>query len=215
MQIDISRWQNVGQNGETQADFLLTNGASSYPDTTVMSLRSNGNVGIANTSPSYILDVTGEARFTGGYTTSDQRWKKNITPVKNALATIEGLQGVNFDWRRDEFPKMNFTKGRQFGFIAQDVEKILPEIVSTDHEGYKNVSYESVTPVLVEAVKELKADQASLRESLSSAQASNDNLAAELKAANDNLAAEHTADAKAIDELRHEVEEFKRKNRLQ
>jgi hypothetical protein len=51
---------------------------------------------------------------------------------------------------------MNFTDGRQIGFIAQEVEKILPELVTTDANGYKSVAYANVVPVLVEAVKSLK-----------------------------------------------------------
>ena len=134
---------------------------------TAMTILSSGNVGIGTTSPSYILDVTGQARFTGGYTISDRRWKTNITPLKDALSMVTQLQGVSFDWKRKEFPEMHFGDGQQIGFVAQDVEKVLPQIVSTDNKGYKNVSYESVIPVLTEAVKELKAD--------------NDNQAAKIK----------------------------------
>ena len=162
---------------------------------TAMVIGTSGYVRIANTSPSYILDVTGQARFTGGYTTSDRRWKTDIEPLKDFFSVISQLQGVNFDWKRKDFPKMNFAEGKQIGFIAQDVEKVLPAIVSTDKDGYKNLSYESVTPVLVEAVKELKAD--------------NDNLRAGLKAANDNLAAQHATDAARFDKLEQELAHLK------
>ena len=54
---------------------------------------------------------------------------------------VTQLQGVSFDWKRKEFPEMHFGDGQQIGFVAQDVEKVLPQIVSTDNEGYKNVSY--------------------------------------------------------------------------
>ncbi len=74
-------------------------------------------------------------------------------------------------------------------------KKYSPAIVSTDKDGYKNLSYESVTPVLVEAVKELKAD--------------NDNLRAGLKAANDNLAAQHATDAARFDKLEQELAHLK------
>lgn len=164
------------------------------------SAPSNGNVGIGNDSPSYVLDVSGQARFTGGYTTSDRRWKTNIEPLKDSLTVVDRLQGVTFDWRRKEFPDMHFDDKRHIGFIAQDVEKVLPDIVSTDNKGFKNVSYESVIPLLAEAMKQLKSlfdgDHSEI---------------ARLKADNDNLRAEHAADAKAIDELRREVGELKRK----
>jgi hypothetical protein len=53
---------------------------------------------------------------------------------------------------------MNFSDGKQIGFIAQEVEKALPELVTTDTNGYKSVAYANVVPVLVEAVKTLKKD---------------------------------------------------------
>lgn len=69
--------------------------------------------------------------------TSDQRFKKNITPISSALDKVEKLQGVTFDWRIGEFMNRNFPEGKQVGFIAQEVEKILPEVVTTDNDGYK------------------------------------------------------------------------------
>jgi hypothetical protein len=132
-------------------------------DTLGLVISSNGNVGIGTTSPSYILDVTGEARFTGNYTTSDRRWKTHIKPITDGLSLVAKLQGVTFDWRRKQFPQKHFAKGRQFGFIAQDIEKVMPDIVSTDKQGYKSVSYQEVIPVLADAVNELKADNDNLR----------------------------------------------------
>ncbi len=64
------------------------------------------------------------------------------------------MQGVRFDWKKDEFKDKNFDSGRQIGLIAQDVEKVLPEIVKTDTEGYKSVAYDKLTAILVEALKE-------------------------------------------------------------
>ena len=64
------------------------------------------------------------------------------------------MQGVRFDWKKDEFKDKNFDSGRQVGLIAQDVEKVLPEIVKTDTAGYKSVAYDKLTAILVEALKE-------------------------------------------------------------
>ncbi|MFQ5500136.1 MAG: tail fiber domain-containing protein, partial [Candidatus Zixiibacteriota bacterium] len=85
----------------------------------------------------------------------DRRYKKEIRPLEGALGAVGRLQGVHFDWRRDEFPDLDFGKGRQIGFIAQEVREVLPELVSEDREGYLSVDYARVTPLLVEAVKEL------------------------------------------------------------
>ena len=57
----------------------------------------------------------------------------------------------------DEFPQMKFDESRQIGFIAQEVEQVLPEIVHTDTNGYKSVTYDRVVPVLIEAVKAQQA----------------------------------------------------------
>ena len=99
----------------------------------------------------------------GGFTSiashssSDGRWKKNIEPLESSLGKISNLQGVSFEWKTDEYPDMGMTEGKQIGLVAQDVEKELPELVSEDKDGYKAVSYAKLTAVLVEAVKELKA----------------------------------------------------------
>jgi hypothetical protein len=61
---------------------------------------------------------------------------------------------VNYYWKQEEFINMNFSDKMQTGFIAQDLEKIFPEMVFTDEKGYKSVDYSRLTPVLVETIKE-------------------------------------------------------------
>jgi hypothetical protein len=63
------------------------------------------------------------------------------------------LRGVTFDWDRDAFKERNFPEGRRIGFLAQELEQVLPELVNTGADGYKSVSYAGVVPVLVEAMK--------------------------------------------------------------
>ncbi len=122
-----------------------------------MTIKENGYVGIGNTSPSYILDVTGVARFTGNYTTSDVRYKKNITNLNNSLDNILKLRGVGYDFRTDQFPEKRFSEKRQIGLLAQEVEKVFPEVVNTDIQGYKSVSYQALIAPVVDAIKELYA----------------------------------------------------------
>ncbi len=85
------------------------------------------------------------------------RYKKDITRLPNALSNVLKLEGVNYFWKTNEFPERQFTTDRQIGFIAQELEKIYPEMVFTDDKGYKSVDYSRLTPVLVEALKELNS----------------------------------------------------------
>ena len=100
-----------------------------------------------------LLRVNGTLEFTAGYAVSDKRWKKDIKPLPDALIKVKKLNGVSYLWRRDEFPEKGFAQGRQIGLIAQDVEKVLPEVVKTDSKGYKSVAYSNVVPILIEALK--------------------------------------------------------------
>ena len=117
----------------------------------------SGSVGIGRTpSNSCSLDVGGVICVNGVTVASDARWKKNIQPVKNALDKVTKLRGVTFEWREDE--NQNFSNEAQIGFIAQEVENVLPEIVMTRDDSYKSVAYANLTAVLVEAIKELKIE---------------------------------------------------------
>lgn len=121
-----------------------------------------GNVAIGNGTPTEKLHVFGNLRVSGticntsGAITacSDVRYKKNFSKIENPLGKVLSLNGLHYDWRIDEFKENNFLKGRQIGFIAQELEEIFPEMVFTDEKGYKSVDYAKLTPVLVEAMKE-------------------------------------------------------------
>lgn len=130
-----------------------------------MRITSAGNVGIGTLTPADLLYVNGTAGGTSAWSSpSDVRLKKNIVPIDNALALIEGLRGVRFDWRppqeRSVGKDLNLPVGRrQLGFIAQDLQKVLPEAVgvASGREALMSVQETKVVPVLVEAVKELAA----------------------------------------------------------
>lgn len=116
--------------------------------------ETTGHVGIWSTNPgNYNLYVNG-TMYAASYSGSDKRWKKNIRPIGKALSLVERIQGVHFEWRTEEFKDKQFEKGSQVGLIAQDVEPVIPEIVKTDKDGFKSISYEKLTAVLVEAIKE-------------------------------------------------------------
>ena len=96
------------------------------------------------------ISVTGNVTAAGYVTASDKRLKKSIKTVSSALNTVGALRGVTFTWKD--------TNIKAIGMIAQEVEEVLPDIVTTDDDGYRGVRYTEVIGVLVEAIKELKAD---------------------------------------------------------
>jgi hypothetical protein len=92
-------------------------------------------------------------------TTSDANLKTNISTFANPLDTINSLRGVAFDW-------INSGKS-EIGVIAQEVEKVLPDLVSTNKEGIKSVKYGNLIAVLIEAVKDQQSQINELKSKLS------------------------------------------------
>lgn len=86
--------------------------------------------------------------------TSDARFKKNVAPLIGSLQKTLGLKGVQYEMKTAEFPERNFAAGTQIGLIAQEIEGIVPEVVSTAADGYKSVDYGKLVPLLIEAIKE-------------------------------------------------------------
>ena len=86
---------------------------------------------------------------------SDARLKENIEPIGDALGKVMQLRGVNFDWSGDNAANLpQPEEGRQLGFLAQEVEKVIPEVVQTFGDGYKAVAYGQINALLIEAIKE-------------------------------------------------------------
>lgn len=120
------------------------------------------------------LYVFGDIFATGNITAfagspSDARLKENIVTITNALSIVDGMRGVYYDWT-DEYLE-NFT-GNVFipkhdtGVIAQEVQEVLPEVVFMKPNGDLGVRYEKIVGVLIQAVKELKAEVDSLKSQL-------------------------------------------------
>jgi hypothetical protein len=117
------------------------------------------------------LDVAGMTRSASLVITSDARFKQKIAPLNSPLESLLKLNGVQYEWTR-EFSKANgLSRSTQYGFIAQDVFKIIPNAVVTDDKGFHSVDYNFFAPLLVEAVKEQQKDIADLREQVKKLQA--------------------------------------------
>ena len=112
-------------------------------------IYSGSKVGINNTvnDLTYNLEVSGSIRASGAVlSNSDERLKENIYIIDNALSRVSQIEGVYFDWKDGG--------DRQVGVIAQQVEKVLPEVVSKDKNSYLSVDYSKIVPLLIEAINE-------------------------------------------------------------
>ena len=122
-----------------------------YTGEDMITAIADGGVKLYYDNSNKLETVTGGVTITGTSTasvfnaTSDATLKTNIVPIENPLAILEKITGVSFDWRDNE--------GSAEGVLAQDVEQVLPNAVSTDEKGKKSVSYNNLVGVLIEAVK--------------------------------------------------------------
>ena len=113
----------------------------------------------------------GEVRSTGNvtaYYSSDLALKENISPISNALDKVSQIGGYNFDWTDSHIKERGgedgyFVRKADVGIIAQEVQKVLPEVVGTRDDGTLGVKYEQIIPLLIESIKELKSEIQSLK----------------------------------------------------
>lgn len=101
---------------------------------------------------------------------SDQKAKTNIVELESSLDKIISLKGVSFDWNPDVVPTLAAEQGRQIGLIAQEVEKVVPEIVGTtkaDGNDLKTVKYENLVALLIEGMKEQQQQIEDLKQRVS------------------------------------------------
>ena len=141
-------------------DFLYDNSGTSC-GTTVARMSSP--------SLTYQLTVFGSALASGGvFVNSDARYKQNIQPISNAMGLLTQIQGTTYTMNLEAFPERNFSEGTQYGFIAQDLQQVVPEVVQEDEDGYLAVNYSAVLPLMVEGIKEqqtvIETQQAQLEE---------------------------------------------------
>jgi len=157
----------IDQYGTTSSDARLRI-FNSIAETNGITIMENGNIGMGSLTPSVRLQVAGDIIANSIAGSSDARFKTNITPIENPLQKVLQLRGVNFDWKTTEFPARSFSENRSVGFIAQEVEKVLPEVVQTEKntEGYKSVQYDKIVALLVEAIKEQQKQIDSLKAEL-------------------------------------------------
>ena len=115
----------------------------------------SSSLAVGNIAPSTTVGRIDASNDIVAYSTSDERLKYNIIPIVNPISKIESIGGYTFDWK-PEHKDLHGFEGHDVGVIAQEIEAILPEIVTTRDTGYKAVKYEKIVPLLIEAIKDLQ-----------------------------------------------------------
>ncbi len=175
----VSQGMVLRYNGAADRfDILGKNGSESGPHLSIE--RDSGRIGVGTAAPTNAFSVAGSADFTGNVgigvnnpteklhvngnaladahtTPSSRRWKTNIQTINNALETVQQLRGVTYDWKE--------TGKHDIGLIAEEVGAVIPEIVAYEENGVdaKSVDYPRLVAVLIEAVKELKQENDTLK----------------------------------------------------
>ncbi len=152
-------WDNSNNKIDVESNFTF-GGTTAFLNG---ALRVGSNAA-ANTTNGKIVASNDVVAFA----TSDERLKKYIKPIPNALDKVSQIRGIEFDWKvTDEKMRkeVHSFEGHDVGVLAQEVEKVLPEVVVTRDSGYKAVRYEKIVPLLIESIKELKAEIEELKKS--------------------------------------------------
>jgi predicted Rdx family selenoprotein len=119
------------------------------------SVAISSSLAIGNITPSTTVGRIDASNDIVAFSTSDIRLKENITPILNPISKIEAIGGYTFDWK-PEHKDLHGFEGHDVGVIAQEIEVIMPEVVTTRDSGYKAVKYEKIVPLLIEAIKDLQ-----------------------------------------------------------
>lgn len=125
--------------------------------TEVMRIQGNGNVGIGTTAPAQRLHVIGNILASGTITSSDERYKEGIQELTNSSDLLASIRPVAYNFRTGEFKEGQFDDKLHFGIIAQELEKVLPNLVYTDLDGYKGINYTELIPLLIKSNQEQQA----------------------------------------------------------
>jgi hypothetical protein len=134
--------------------------ASPIPDSSLFFAKAGGSI-TGDVSIGQTLNVVGNTLVQGNinafgditaYSSSDSRLKDNITVIESPLEKLSKINGVSFNWNDKQ--SVYEVGAKDYGVIAQEVEEVLPELVTTRDNGYKAVRYEKIVSLLIEAIKE-------------------------------------------------------------
>jgi hypothetical protein len=158
----------VNADGATNSGFMGFHTTSAGTLTERMRITKDGNVGIGTTNPTFrlqlpnVANASGRGQANAWVTYSSRRWKTNITPITSAVEKVQRLHGVYYDWK---------ANGKHdIGLIAEEVGKVIPEVVQYETNGKDatSVDYARLVALLIEAVKEQQKEITALQATVKS-----------------------------------------------
>ena len=166
--LSIWEYPSSGLPGCCMQRFTILPAAAGSPGTNPVTVQQAGTI--------IALDITATDNLTaggcvsasgsviGGTCTSDERLKKDVRTFPPVLNRIARLRPVSYRWRAEEYPEFHFGSSKAFGLVAQDVGKVFPEMVSTGQDGFKRVNYSELPYLMLQAIRELKAENDDLKQ---------------------------------------------------
>ncbi len=150
---------NIHLNTPSNTGFYVNwdNGVTTAPNSVYPFNVGNGNGGhlFYVRGDGYVWTI-GQFAAANVWYSSDERLKKDINTINSPLSKLLNLRGVTYKYDKQRYPEKTsmLTDDKQLGFIAQEVEKVLPEVVTSDNDGFKSVSYGNISALIVEGIKE-------------------------------------------------------------
>ncbi|MCB0408842.1 MAG: tail fiber domain-containing protein [Flavobacteriales bacterium] len=193
---ESATWRNIGVRGVARpgthpnaanyAGFFITNTPSDWLNCGIQSVANNGdlNFGIIASAPAtgsnragYFVGIAEST--SGGILSSDQMFKTDVENIKDAVSILKKLKPHTYKMNTTGFPQFNFSDKKQFGFIAQEIGEVLPDLVHDSYMpseldslgneispavSYKSLNYNALIPITVQAVNEItdKIDKSTL-----------------------------------------------------
>ena len=150
-------------NSSTGIEIVADAGGSPVIDFSTLPTSADFGARLRYDSATDTLYLDGANWCANAFCPSSSQLKENVAPITGALESISHLQGVQFDWKPGEVSKHNTA--HDFGFIAEDVEKVFPEVVVKDKDGkVLGMDYARLTSVAVEAIKQLRGENDAVKQ---------------------------------------------------
>jgi len=145
---------NTVVSGSSQVTLSSTTGYGSVINQNLLTTsnvqHASLGIGMAASGTSGRIDAANDVV---AFSSSDIRFKENITPIENALDKISKISGNTYDWKAENKVEHGY-EGNDVGVIAQEIEAVLPQLVQTRESGYKAVKYDKLVALLIEGIKE-------------------------------------------------------------